>query len=468
MFGGPFAQGGFRAGRAVEEGDPPQMRLCEAIVTEPALVGELLLAGADPRTVPEGTVHVCASCPGGMCSGPLHRCWEALSRALHNEAPCDLDRPDGDVPQLVQAFTALMCAGARADTPDVSSEASVVDLVREAATLQESSPDDITGELLASIEKVRAGATHAGNQLLAAAEQGDADQLAGLLWDTRSRHGPRFGHRPEVGDDGKPPIRADPNFQDGAGLSALHWALVRGHAAAARVLLTNGADWQLQDNWGLRCMHAPFAATAAATAVTLVVCGNDRGTHPLAHEPALEPSCLHSTLEVLIETAKIDVDQADAFGGGTLLHYAVQSGMPETVCGLRWNGAGSDIEDAQGKTAVELAATDPTMQQALAEVPVRALPRESAEEPSEHPDHSRCVPFPRAQRLDDQNSVKSTGDVAASEDSRASAASALFGKIDAPLVGGAAVSRMTQTARTIPAMMQAMLQGLTFSSLSMR
>ena len=179
-------------------------------------------------------------------------------------------------------------------------------------------------------------------------------------------------------------------------------------------------------------MHAPFAATAAAAAATRVDGENDQGTHPLAHEPAPESSCLHSTLEALIETGKIDADQVDAFGGGTLLHYAVQRGVSETVCGLRWNGARSDIEDAQGRTAVELAATDPTMQRALAEVPV---PRESTEEPSKPPDNWRCVPFPRTQRLEDQNSVESTSNVAASEDSRASAASALFGKIAAPPVG---------------------------------
>eukprot|EP01043_Picozoa_sp_COSAG02_P034186 COSAG02_NODE_2377_length_9006_cov_6.225864_6_plen_654_part_00 len=438
MFGGrraAFEEGGVGAGprAAFEEGAPQaRARLCEVIVAEPAMVGELLRAGADPRTVPEGTVYVCADCPGGMCPGPLHRCWGALSGSLRNEAPCEPDRPDGDAPQLVRAFTALVRAGATVDTPD-STGASVASLI-EAAASQESKPEDITVELLASIEGLRAAAAHAGNQLLAAAEQGDADQLADLLWDKdkRARPGPRFGHGSEEGDHDDPPIRANANFQDGAGLSALHWALVRGHAAAARVLLRNGADSQLQDNWKLRPIYAPFAAIAAAAATTRVDGANDQGTHPLAHEPAPDLSRLHSILEILIEMAKIDVDQVDTFGGGTLLHYAVQHRAPETVCGLRWNGAGSDIKDAQGKTAVELAATDPAMQQALTELRVSVFPAESAEEPSE----TNCIPFPRLQRMEqEQNVSQPTGDLETSEESRASAASALFGRTFAPPFG---------------------------------
>ena len=414
MFGRGGVDGLRRRGRAPdpesEEGMPP-MRLCEVIVAQPALVGELLRAGADPRTVREGTVHVCANCPGGMCPGPLHRCWQALS----GEA-----RPDGDVvPQLVRAFNALVRAGASVDTPD-STGASVASLVEAAAAAQEPKPDEIPGELLESIERLRAAATDAGNQLLAAAEQGDHAQLSALLWERRARHG--FGFEPEFGDE-PTTSRADANFQDGAGLSALHWALVRGHADAATVLLRNGADLQLQDSWGLRCVHAPFAAGAAAAAATQENGADDRGTHPLAHEPAPEPSRLHSVLEVLIETAKIDVNQMDTFGGGTLLHYAVHHGEIETVRGLRWNGARSDVKDAQGKTAVERAGKDPAMQQALAEVPPVALPVESADGLSE----IQCVPFPRVSRVQEQKATEPIGDAAVSKQSRASAASALFG-----------------------------------------
>ena len=419
-----FGRGG-RGGLRRREGAPesedgmPPMRLCEAVVTRPALVGVLLRAGVDPRTVREGMVHVCAHCPGGMCPGPLHRCWEALEA-----------RPDGEVvPQLIRAFNALVRAGASVDTPD-STGASVASLVAAAAAAQEPHPDDITGELLESMERLRTAATDAGNQLLAAAEKGDHAQLSALLWDRHARHG--FVFEPGFGDDDEPTTsRADANFHDGAGLSALHWALVRGHADAATVLLRNGADLQLQDSWGLRCVHAPFAAGAAGAAATRENGPNDRGTHPLAHEPTPELSCLHSVLELLIETAQIDVNQVDSFGGGTFLHYAVQHGEIETVRGLRWNGARSDIKDAHGKTAVEQAGTDPAMQRALAELPPVALPAEAPDGLSE----IQCVPFPRLSRMQEKTATEPTGDAAASEKSRASAASALFGNISAKAFG---------------------------------
>ena len=40
-----------------------------------------------------------------------------------------------------------------------------------------------------------------------------------------------------------------------AGRSALHWAANEGHEAVAEVLLAKGADVNLQDNDGTRCIE---------------------------------------------------------------------------------------------------------------------------------------------------------------------------------------------------------------------
>lgn len=316
-----------------------------------------------------------------------------------------------DQAPLLRAFADLVRAGASVDSPDATG-ASVAQLVEAAAAQGHNAVAD---ELLASIEALRAAAAQAGDQLLAAAEQGDDRQLAELLWDKRTQRRAGFhGLESRDGND-MTDSRADPNFQDGDGLSALHWALVRGHVTAASVLLRNGAEPQLQDKWGLAPIHAPFVTTAAEAAAAWADGTDDRGTHPLAHEPVPERGDLHSVLEVLLEMTTMDINQPDSFGGGTLLHYAVQQGVAATVQGLRWNGALSDIRDSQHKTASEHATADPEMQKALAATAIE--------------DHGekQCVPFPQLRPAEEQGAPMPTDEQEDSEESRASAAQALFG-----------------------------------------
>ena len=424
--------GGWGRGRSSQAGgggDESALSLCDALASEsPTLVEELLRMGARPRTVLEGAVHVCADCPGGLCPGPLHRCWQRLSDALTAQQAGSAgsagddpgDGPAGDDPApLQQAFAGLVQAGASLDTPSADSDASVASLVESFATQQV----DAAASIVALIEELRTAAEQAGHKLLTAAEQNDKVRLAQLLWDQQ-----------EAGAASLGATRADVSFRDGAGLTALHWALVRGNARAVRILLRNGADLQLQDNWGLAPLHAPFAPAAAVAAAARGARAGDRGMHPLAHEPKLEPMRLHSVLEILTQELSTSVDTLDEFGGGTLLHYAVQDGVPETVQGLRWNGASSTVQDVQGKTAIERAVREPEMLSALDDEPrlVTEPPRPDGsfeDDETEQTEHSqrRCVSFPRPQvRVADEKEPASGGDETGSK-AVDSARNALFG-----------------------------------------
>ena len=385
--------------------------LCEAVAERDAdLVDTLLQQGADPRTVRAPGGFVCRNCPGQSCPGALHRVW-SFGLSLTPKAP------DGDdVAPLLRIFSSLIRAGASVDAPNAAGE-SVQALVEARAEAGNAAAADV----LATVAQLRAEGEAAGTELLQAAEQGESARVAELLRDPelnqlRGRGAPPLAEAA--------PVRADPNFQDQDGLSALHWALVRGHVNAAEALLANGADPTLTDEWGLAAAHAPFADSAGRAAA--LKGEDDKGMHPLSHEKRLHAVRLHAVLELLIEY-RVDLNAKDAFGGGTILHYASQDTATETAEGLILNGAKGDIADAQGKTALDILADHPAGRK-LADVMKRtAAAAADAERDPERVEG--CVPFPTvraAKEATDKAEGKPAAAKAASA-SQSSAQQALFG-----------------------------------------
>ena len=383
--------------------------LCEAVAERDAdLVDTLLQQGADPRTVrAPGGGFVCRNCPGQSCPGALHRVW-SFGLSLTPKAP-----DGGEVAPLLRIFSSLIRAGASVDAPNPAGE-SVQGLVEACAE----AGNAVAADVLATVAQLRAEGEAAGTELLQAAEQGESARVAELLRDPELN---------QLRGRGAPPlaetatVRADPNFRDQDGLSALHWALVRGHVNAAEALLANGADPNLTDEWGLAAAHAPFADSAGRAAA--LKGEDDKGMHPLSHEKRLHAVRLHAVLELLIEYG-VDLNAKDAFGGGTILHYALEDTAIETAEGLILNGAKGDIADAQGKTALEILAGHPAGRK-LTDV----MKRTAAAAADAERDPEGCVPFPTvraAKEATDKAEGKPAAAKAASA-SQSSAQQALFG-----------------------------------------
>ena len=157
--------------------------------------------------------------------------------------------------------------------------------------------------------------------------------------------------------------------------------------------------------------------------------------HPLSHEKRLHAVRLHAVLELLIEYG-VDLNAKDAFGGGTILHYALEDTAIETAEGLILNGAKGVIADAQGKTALEILAGHPTGRK-LTDV----LERTAAAAADAERDPEGCVPFPTVR------AAKEATDKAEGKPAAAKAASASQSSAQQALFGGRAkLSRQASSA----------------------
>jgi hypothetical protein len=209
-----------------------------------------------------------------------------------------------------------------------------------------------------------------GEKLLHLAEHGQLPELHVLL--------AREGVTGRNGDD-EMVGAIDPNFQDLDGLTALHWATVRGHVDAAELLLGFGADPNVGDRWGVHPILVPYISLATSLQSDVesdALCGGAQ--HPLLHEPELSEPVIHLLMQLFIGHGVRLNDPTEGLGKHTPLYYALRAGCPETVAGLRLNGADlSPLEREEVASGQQ--SYDPAVAAALT---LEALPLESVEPPS--------------------------------------------------------------------------------------
>ena len=121
---------------------------------------------------------------------------------------------------------------------------------------------------------------------------------------------------------------ASPQWTDSTGWSALHAAALNGHVHVARLLLDNGWELDLANNWG----GTPFHWAASNGRVSMLVFLAARGAK--------------------INTQDINKE--------TPLHHAAERGQQAAVRLLLGLGADRSLKNMFGKTAEELCADEET------------------------------------------------------------------------------------------------------------
>lgn len=256
-----------------------------------------------------------------------------------------------------------------------------------------------------------------GEKLLHLAENGQLHELHELLFPL-----PKSPISGGSGAHVSVDANIEANFQDIDGLTALHWATVRGHMAAAELLLSYGANPNLADRWGISPMLVPYISLATSLQSdeeSSALCGGAQ--HPLLHEPQLNEPVIHRLMELFIGHGGKLNDPTEGLGQHTLLYYALRAGCPETIAGLRLNGAdliplertdvmsGQDSYDPAVLDALLLEATPPeppeppSGNQLLGTMTRRpARPQRGTSQPDFgflDGDSRRCQPFPQLPQL---------------------------------------------------------------------
>lgn len=194
------------------------------------------------------------------------------------------------------------------------------------------------------------------------------------------------------------------------GLTALHWAVVKGNVEAAEVLLAAGASTTLVDKWGMTALHAIVDSRRAGSPGTgdnVPVGGRQ---HAFSFEPALAPGSRHELLELFVSFgASLDVQDGK---GRSVLHYATsgeQADHVHTAVGLILNGCSAETLDSDGKrpvdgipadmeTACTLAVERRSVEASLQDGAEQGMPkgqRSSKGRAGRGRGRARVVPFPR-------------------------------------------------------------------------
>ncbi len=146
------------------------------------------------------------------------------------------------------------------------------------------------------------------------------------------------------------------NFRDKEGLTALHWAVVKGQYKVAEFLIDNGADINATDNFGTTLLH--MAVFGGEKIVKLLVdkgirvdARNDDGISAL-HLAALEGN---QVIAKLLVAKGSDVNAKTIRNNLTPLYWAAKRGHLTIVELLISNGADVNSWTKRGKTPLKVA-----------------------------------------------------------------------------------------------------------------
>jgi ankyrin repeat protein len=192
--------------------------------------------------------------------------------------------------------------------------------------------------LLMVTQRPPPGPSDSVTQLLGAARAGDSARVARFL-------------------DANPGLLG---AKDGDGMTALHWAVVGGHIALARLLLDRGADISAADAQGRTALHhAAYGGDAAAVALLL-----ERGADATAREssgrtPLFMATSWGNNLDVVQQLIAAGADVNDRSDRGEeILFSTLFYGKREIIDALLEAGAELPEDDASLGRALYLAASN--------------------------------------------------------------------------------------------------------------
>ncbi|RSL42816.1 hypothetical protein CEP53_011987 [Fusarium sp. AF-6] len=151
---------------------------------------------------------------------------------------------------------------------------------------------------------------------------------------------------------------ADPNVEDGSGMSLINRAITASRLDVVKILIENKADIDHKDSFGWAPIcdavsyvpEAPIVRLLADSGAKLDVTVNDRN---LVHQAIGGPL---EILQILLEFHKaIDINHRDSFGQ-TALHHATQLPSPSELQLLIKAGADVNAQDSEGKTPLHVLA----------------------------------------------------------------------------------------------------------------
>jgi len=165
------------------------------------------------------------------------------------------------------------------------------------------------------------------------------------------RDGDVFGLRDLLADG------ENPNAQDAAGATPLHWAAQIGNAVIVSLLLENRADVNVRNRQGRTPLALACAKSHADAALVLIAHGADvdlgdlQGTRPL--DLAIRGNLTEVIQAVATRTKRLEHRLP---GGDTLLHWSIRQPTHSTVDQLLRSGADPNARNESGETPLHLAA----------------------------------------------------------------------------------------------------------------
>ena len=142
------------------------------------------------------------------------------------------------------------------------------------------------------------------------------------------------------------------------GAHPLHLAVLHDQAAAAKLLLTRGANVEARDAWGRTPLHIASAFGAVATTTTLL----DQGADLFASEESYGDMPIHMAswgghveLLKLFLARGVDINARSHHDGESPLHYAAQWNQLAVIRFLVANGADLHMGDDAGATPLHYA-----------------------------------------------------------------------------------------------------------------
>ena len=145
--------------------------------------------------------------------------------------------------------------------------------------------------------------------------------------------------------------------KDRIGMTPLYYAATYDRMAMANFLISRGADVNAEAKYGSIALHSAAAEGNTDMVALLIARGADvMATNALGDTP-LHSAVEHEYIDIakILLSENVDINAKDHKTGATPLHYTAFNGDKQLMELLIAHGAALDIEDDEGRTALEVA-----------------------------------------------------------------------------------------------------------------
>ncbi|HVT62656.1 MAG TPA: ankyrin repeat domain-containing protein, partial [Legionellaceae bacterium] len=151
------------------------------------------------------------------------------------------------------------------------------------------------------------------------------------------------------------------------GWTALHWAMLRKRASCVQILLDAGASYALQDSTEQRQTAIDMGISVNDTASNEVLIRHIQNKYVKAEDKNLEKVLRNAVNQGDLEAVKLfihigtNINSTSPSTGQTALHFASNKKHAVIIRCLLEHGASTDIQDTQGKYAIDYVGDDETL-----------------------------------------------------------------------------------------------------------